>query len=537
MSFFIAPNLGGKYSNNSYFTKELFELFRKIYSRLRLNCNILSIQELNIDIFTPLKPLIPLPNFTVFRPFLGLLLASLMLFVACSKDPQITRDSGAKLEFSEDTVLFDTVFTTVGTTTYALKAYNRNDQAVEISSIRLAGGETSEFRINIDGRSAVEETDYTLRSGDSIYIFIEATIDPNNTAAPLIRTDSIVFETNGNVQDVDLVAWGQDAHFYYNHLFCGDVLEADKPHVFYGYAVVDSSCGLFILEGAQLHFHSRSGLVVYKDASMRVLGTAENPVVFQGDRLEEDYKELAGQWDRIWLFPTSHSNVIQHAIIKNGTVGVQSDTLGHPIFPTLRMTNTVIDNMSNIGVLGRGTWLTMDNCVVSNSGEFALAFVYGGAYSCNHVTVANYWDQGARENPSVLLNNYFETAAKNIQSRDLLQAQFTNCVIYGDKEEEIAIDQEGANVFNYVFDHSILKTQQNTTDTVFYKDVIANPGFITVDGALHHPIFNDVTEWDFSLFETSVAVDQGNVDYGLLDDVAGNERDAMPDIGAYEYLP
>lgn len=39
------------------------------------------------------------------------------------------------------------------------------------------------------------------------------TIDPNKDDNPLIQTDSIVFETNGNLQDVDLVAWGQDANY------------------------------------------------------------------------------------------------------------------------------------------------------------------------------------------------------------------------------------------------------------------------------------------------------------------------------------
>ena len=79
--------------------------------------------------------------------------------------------------------------------------------------------------------------DLTLNSYDSIYIFIEVTIDPNGTNLPLIVEDEIQLETNGNIKKVVLNAWGQDAYFHVNEIVQG-LWTNDKPHVIYGVAAV-----------------------------------------------------------------------------------------------------------------------------------------------------------------------------------------------------------------------------------------------------------------------------------------------------------
>ena len=66
------------------------------------------------------------------------------------KDVLIT-DSSAQLTFSNDTILFDTVFTTVGTVTKNFKIINPHNQPINISSIDLASGTSSDYRINVDG--------------------------------------------------------------------------------------------------------------------------------------------------------------------------------------------------------------------------------------------------------------------------------------------------------------------------------------------------------------------------------------------------
>lgn len=131
---------------------------------------------------------------------------------SCKKDDLLT-DSSAKLEFSADTIIFDTIFSSLGSTTKQLKIYNRNSRPINVSSIRLATGNSSPYRLNVDGIPGKSFSNVEVAGKDSLFIFVEVTIDPNSSLTPYLVMDSIVFETNGNIQDVDLVAFGQNARF------------------------------------------------------------------------------------------------------------------------------------------------------------------------------------------------------------------------------------------------------------------------------------------------------------------------------------
>src|ERR1035437_957402 len=194
---------------------------------------------------------------------------------SCKKD-HITTDSSAKIGFSTSSILFDTVFTTVGSTTKTFLVYNRNSQSIKISSIRLARGTASNFRINVNGLKGVQFSDIEIRAKDSMFVFVEVTVNPNNSNSPLVIRDSIVFQTNGNMQDVHLEAWGQNAYFYtpnifpangfpgYSNISCDAVWKNDKPHVIYAYAVVDSGCTLTIESGTKVYMHPGAVLYVNK---------------------------------------------------------------------------------------------------------------------------------------------------------------------------------------------------------------------------------------------------------------------------------
>ena len=96
-----------------------------------------------------------------------------------AKGMKFLTDPSVMLEFSADTIIFDTVFTTVGSTTEILKFYNRENQAIEVSSIYLAGGSASQFRINVDGISGTEFENIEIPAEDSLFIFVEVTVDPH----------------------------------------------------------------------------------------------------------------------------------------------------------------------------------------------------------------------------------------------------------------------------------------------------------------------------------------------------------------------
>ena len=56
-----------------------------------------------------------------------------------------TSDPYSLLEFSEDTLLFDSVFTTIGSVSYYLTVKNPHDQALLIDKIQLEDGLGSDY--------------------------------------------------------------------------------------------------------------------------------------------------------------------------------------------------------------------------------------------------------------------------------------------------------------------------------------------------------------------------------------------------------
>jgi hypothetical protein len=454
-------------------------------------------------------------------------------FYACERLDILT-DPDAKLRFSTDTVYFDTIFTTIGSTTRQLRVYNHYDQPIKISSINLAGGQESVFRLNIDGIPENSASDIEIPSRDSIYVFVEVTLDPNNADSLLLIQDSIVFITNGNIQDVDLVAWGQDVHLINSEILQTQTWIGDKPYLVINSMLVDTNEVLTIEEGVKIHFHRDSRLFVA--GTLIVNGTKDNPVTFQGDRLEQLYKDIPGQWDGLWLLPGSHDNRINYAVIKNGIIGIESDTLASIAFPTLDISNSIILNMSSVGILGLGTTIKASNCVIGKCGQFALALLIGGSYEFYHCTIANYWggyESVSRGNPSVALNNYYKDINGNYQVRPIEKAFFGNCIIYGSRDSEFEIDSFPNTVLNYQLDHCITKIDPekfNLNDQTRFKTIFNN----------EDPKFVSYEKDDYQLDTLSAAKDRGLVDYALLYsfDLLGKSRlaDAGPDIGAYERL-
>jgi hypothetical protein len=463
---------------------------------------------------------------------LRILLATLFLlpFIDGCRRDELDEDQDAALVFSRDTVVFDTVFTTVGSATRNFKVYNFSSKAVRISSIQLAGGTTSQFRINVDGLPVVSTGDILLRGGDSMYVFVDVTVNPNNSNSPLMIEDSVVFVTNGNMQRVILNAVGQDAHFHFNEVLdCNEVWNNDKPHVIYGFAIIPSCCKLTINAGVKVHLHKNAILAADSCATLEVLGTATNKVIFQGDRLEPEYAEEPGQWNYIWLSSGSKNNIIDWAVIKNGTVGIVCDTLGASANPTLKLSNTQVRNMSVYGILARGTWMEGENVLVYNCAEYCTVLGYGGRYRFIHSTFANYWNISNRTTPAFFVFNGYEDADGNIINRPMTQCDIENCIIYGDKENELALDSVTTNnvPFQYRFRHCLIKTNIPT----------GHPTRFVANAINQNPDFTDISERDFTPGAGSAALNIGDPAVGILVpfDLANLPRSStQPDAGALE---
>jgi len=362
-----------------------------------------------------------------------------MCFLSCKKDKLLT-DPSATVAFSQDSILFDTVFTTIGSATRNIRVINNNSQKINISSIRLEKGQSSAFFMNVDGTPGKEVTDVEILAHDSIYIFVQVNVNPTSALSPLIIQDRILFDVNGNQQVVNLEAWGQDAHYHFpnraiqyknGYLPYSTVSSAttavtvnwgggalgqpddDKPHVIYGWLVVDSLQKLVINPGVKVYFHQNAGLWVYRYGTLQVNGTLGNEVVFQGDRREADYADMPGQWDRIWINEGHTDNYINYAIIKNSFIGVQASLLTNNDPNKLKLTNTIIKNCSKWGLYTQAFNVWAANNVVVNCKEYCAAMSLGGNYTFLHNTFANYFSQdgGRGGQPCVHVDNYDGTSA------------------------------------------------------------------------------------------------------------------------------
>ncbi len=456
----------------------------------------------------------------IFKIFLSVIVIIALYFstTGCSKKNFYSKNN---LTFSVDTLVFDTVFTTIGSTTKSFKIYNPESKTVQIDEVELMGGENSPFRMNLDGLIGRNFSNIRIEGNDSLFVFVEVTLNVNNQNSPLIIEDSIRFQTNGKDQYVKLAVWGQDAYFHYKDLNEG-IWPNDKPHVIYGYAAIDSAKSLTIQAGTQVHLHKNSLLYVYK-SSLNIQGSLGNEVVFQGDRLELDYQDVTGQYYGIY-FQEAKPSIIDYAILKNGTSGVHlySEDPTNTGY-TLTMTNTVIQNEARYGVfIYSGAKVKAENCIISKNGTHALLVLEGGDFNFNHCNLLGY---GSSQNPAVGISNFYtnyQTATTNVGS--INEGVLYNCVLSGNLATELAIDtiqMLGVNL-NFDFKHCLIKSETIQTDA-FYQNIFWN----------NSPLFTDPTMYDFSFSINSILNGNG-ITSPVVTDILGNPRNNPPDIGAIE---
>ena len=449
--------------------------------------------------------------------FLGLIIVSTLLFsTACKKDSIFV---SGDFSFSVDTVLFDTVFTTIGSATRNFKVYNGNNSPIKFDEIRLMGGTNSAFRLNFDGVPGVLHKDIEMDRKDSLFGFIDVTLNVNDGNYPMVYMDSIRFTQGNKVKYLYLAVWGQDVYIHNQDISEG-VWPNDKPHLVYGYTAVDSAKTLTLLPGTRIHFHKNAAFIVYK-GTLDIQGTLGNEVTFQGDRLESFYSDIPGQWYGL-RFIEAKPSTIEYAVIKNGQVGVQIDSTGtsSPNY-TVEIKNTKILNNSFFGVYPvAGARLKMENTVVNNAGLASAYLFAGGAYNFTNCTFANYNAPG-RNTPLFVLQNYFQSG-NTIFVRALDEAFFTNCVFYGTLSNEFNIDLKEHPFMNYTFDHCLIKSDEVITESQF-NNCIWN----------EDPKFVNTEENNFKFTIPSPLNNLGNFGTATPSDIEGNPRTG-PDIGAYE---
>lgn len=441
-------------------------------------------------------------------------------------------EAASELVFSSDTLMFDTVFTTTMSVTKSFTVTNPNRVPVTVD-IALAGGRQSYYSMNVDGRAGCEFRGVVIPAQDSIFVFVKVLVNPVDQNTPYLVTDSIRFVTGSRPQYMQLVAYGQDAHFIVadhhgalNYKIVAGPHEtahwtSDKPWVIYGWAAVDSLGTLIVDPGTRVYVHKGGGIWIYRYGNIQVNGTAEEPVFFGGDRLEEFYKEDYAQWDRIWINEGTVDNVIDNAIITNASIGLQVSALNEMLGNRTIVSNSIIHNNGAVGVLGRAARIRMDNCQVSHNAQYSLCFQIGD-YELNHVTVSNYLTQSPRSTPSVVLTNFYrDPTAVFVGDADLV---CNNSIIDGYADNEFAVNKAKDAGLTYTLHNCIVKRDSLNGHFV---NCLRNAD----------PLLVDKYGQDCQLLPGSPAIGAGMEGLGITTDLLGRMRDDHPDIGAYEYYP
>ena len=468
------------------------------------------------------------------------MLAGIAFSLFSCEDEGYLNSPDARLYFSADTITFDTVFTTIGSTTQRFTVHNTYDENILISRIRLSGGEFSSFRLNINGEVANDIYEVEIPAKDSIFIFIEVTIDPTGQNLPMVVQDSIEFTTNSNVQNIQLVAYGQDFKLVRAETIKTTTWTAEKPYLIYDYAYVDSTSVLTIEPGTKVYFHKGAGL--YVKGKVKANGTFQEQIHFIPDRLEVAYKNIPDQWNGIVLFSGSHDNVFNFCNIRNGNIGLQVGTIENDGYASARITNTKIENMAYAGLFAIKSKINAYNDVIANCGFYAVALVVGGDYQFNHTTIANYWGNyttKSRSTSSLVISNVLiiedSKGGAVVYNGELENATFGNSIIYGNNIQEIELGNNGKNKFNFKFENCIMQVADtfNTSN----KDRFIN----ILKGQKYDPLFVDpYKEYNYQLDTLSPAKDVGKQEIGLLFeyDILNQDRtaDKAPDLGAYERI-
>lgn len=440
---------------------------------------------------------------------------------SCTKDGFIT-GKDAFLLTSDTAVHFDTVFTSVGSVTKQLKLFNINDQKLRISSITLAGGASSFFKVNVSGTPGTQFSNIDLEKGDSLYIFITVNIDPSSQALPFLIADSLRIDYNGNTQVVKLDAYGQNAHFLQGVFISKNTTWTnDLPYVLLDTFAIDKGATLSIEAGTKVYCRANTPFTVA--GSLHVNGTNDSTgsVVFLNNRLDAPYNEQPGTWQGIYFAPQSRGNVLSYTAIDNALQGIGADDGSE-----VNLAQCKINNCAEGGIIAYHSTVKAVNCLITNN-SYDVYCLAGGDYTFTNCTMASYSTKYFfHQYPAVTLRN----ANDDETEVNALQALFQNCIIWGEEgtvPDEVAVDHSAGSALTISFENTLYRSPSDNTGITYTNSLMnINPKFISID--------KENSIFDFHLKDSSACINAGKNGTTAID-LEGNLRTDSPDIGCYEH--
>ncbi len=457
----------------------------------------------------------------------SLIITALLFTISSCKKTGFITSGDALLRTSVDTLHYDTVFTSFGSITQSFKIFNVNDQKLKLSNVQLMGGSASFFKLNVDGLAGTSFSDIEIDANDSIYVFVNVTINPNTANLAFLVQDSIRIQYNGNTRYVQLDAFGQNARFMRSKRVTTDSLwKNDLPVVILGSLSVDANKTLTIQKGTKIYFHADAPMIV--NGTLKAIGNRwdSTKIKFAGDRLDAPYKDFPGSYPGIVFSSSSKDNLLQFCNIINAYQGVVVQSPSTNANPKLTLNECIFDNIYDVAIGGLNSSITARNCLVTNAGSNVA--LYGGSYSFNHCTFSSYGNTYvSHKKPVFTASNTDGTTAYTFN------CQVKNSIIYGEGgivDDEIATNKQGTGTFTLTFDNVLYKVKNtDPANAVFSGTILKNvqPQFDTIN------VSNRYFNW--RLRSTSPCINKATAS-GVLYDLDSNLRTLgiAPDLGCYE---
>jgi len=435
------------------------------------------------------------------------LLLTMALCVACADDDTFSTDSRLRLEFSDDTLSLDTVFSRTPTSTYTFWVYNRHDKALRLSSVRLSRRNQTGFRVNVDGQYldnalGSQVSNIEIRHSDSILVFVELTSPEMSQLEPQLIEDDLVFTLeSGLEQRVNLRAWTWDAQKWYDVTLTGDTLiESPTPIIIYGGLKVAEGVTL-TLRNTTLYFHDQAGI----DVSGSLV---TDHCLLRGDRLDHlfsylPYDRVSGQWGGILLREHSTGNRFTDTEIRNATNAV---TLDSAVLDTtqvrLSMTRCIVHNAKGYGVKAVNAHIVLQDCQLTNTLGDCL-MVVGGMADISYCTFAQFYPFSADRGAALRFQNYHNDAdipLVRLRCEGSILTGYQDDVVMGSVRDTIA-------AFDYHFANSLIRTPKITTaDSIRFRDILWETPDDSIQGKKHFlTIDEDNLYYDFHLDSLSTA--------------------------------
>lgn len=469
-----------------------------------------------------------------------------LLLASCTDDDSFTTSRSALLTFSTDTVALDTVFSTVPTSTHTFWVYNNGNDGLRLSQVRLQRGNQSGYRVNVDGSYLDNElgskiNDLEIRKGDSIRVFVELTSPVNNADSPQLVEDNLLFTLESGVeQKVCLRAYSWDAQIINHlHITSDTVLSSSKPILIRGGITVDSMKTLAIMAPTKLYFHDGAGVDVY--GRLLVNGTADNNIVFRGDRTDNmfsylPYDRISGQWKGIHFYSSSTGNVIKYADIHSAMDGILCDSAAYDSTQVrLQIDHSIIHNCKGVGLQAINSYVNVFNSQITNTLGDCVA-IYGGLAQIVYSTLGQFYPFKADCGVALRFTNFSplrgDTPLYGLVCYNTLVTGRSEDVVMGEVKDSLV-------AYNYFFSHCLLRTPAITDSTKLepFAQVIFEQPTDSVNGKKHFlKIDDDNMYYDFRLDSVSTACGKAlpMIQEGFVDDRNGRQRGDKPDIGCYQ---